>query len=431
MHLLRRLLPWLLTSVVCACGAPADESAEHHASDADEDLPLGDRDGLDMKADDWGAALTCKNIPTVAALADPAITLSVDGLTLHLVDRAGDYDRVFPIGVGQVDGEAGSLTSGESHSMWPLLKYGKQDFSIKTTDSWSFESCRVWWTDPDTDEELPVFAGLPFMRWSGSYAIHGPITNYNLPSGGNLKRGYVSHGCVRMEAADVVEVYGRIRGVSQVPVHVQREAERYADGDRVDVDAPWIGAECSDSAACNFTGGFCKTNPLTGTGYCTRACTQYCPDRPYSPKTFCVADPDAPSQGICAIKESSENFGCRPYDHLTPRTKNRKGSLTVKARVCLPGSRGRIGDRCASNSDCGAPNKCAEGICTQSCSSYCPDQVATPKTFCAAEPLLGGPSCLRQCTPASNGSECPSGTTCAARARASQPSVVRHVCVPE
>ena len=36
-----------------------------------------------------------------------------------------------------------------------------------------------------------VFAGMPFMSWSGSYGIHGPIDDYTAPNGGALRRGGV------------------------------------------------------------------------------------------------------------------------------------------------------------------------------------------------------------------------------------------------
>lgn len=56
-----------------------------------------------MKADgNWGYALECKPVPTLP-LANPKITISIDGLTLRLVGDGGSYDKVFPIGAGQID----------------------------------------------------------------------------------------------------------------------------------------------------------------------------------------------------------------------------------------------------------------------------------------------------------------------------------------
>ena len=77
----------------------ADDMANPDESEQVE-VPLGDFDGKKSDSSTWGAATTCKPIPVVDSLVDPAITISLDGLTLHLVDLAGSYDRVFPIGPG-------------------------------------------------------------------------------------------------------------------------------------------------------------------------------------------------------------------------------------------------------------------------------------------------------------------------------------------
>jgi len=433
----RTFLPHAL--LLCSLGLAACASdGAGAAGDPEEDLPLGDVDDDDMKADGyWGWATTCKAIPSLPALADPQITISVEGLTLHLVDRAGDYDRVFPIGVGSIDKRNGSLTNGESRTMYPVLSNGTGDFTIDTTTNWTFNPCRIWWTSSDTGERLPVFAGMPFMRWKGAYGIHGPITNYRAESGGSLERGFVSHGCIRMEAADVVEVYALISGTAEVPVHVQREAERNADNQAEDIDPPWIGAECQSDDDCSFSSGFCKANPYSGRKFCSIRCSRYCPDRAGYPETFCVTDPDDASSGFCTLKEESRNYECRPYDHFTPIAQPRFRDPAATARVCMPGSRGWIGDHCFSGADCQEGNHCAgadganPGICTQACERYCPDAPARPPTFCVNEPALGGSVCVRQCTPETNASECPAASTCAERGRNNQPEAVRDVCIPE
>jgi hypothetical protein len=417
---MRRIVCTLLLTAACTTVAPDDEPID--------DLDLGDLSDDDGKADGfWGHATTCKPIPDLPALADPHITISIDGLTLHLVDRAGDYDRVFPVGVGAINQKQSSSYYGESQTYYPLHSTGRSDFSIDTTNNWTFNPCRIWWTDSDSGQRLPVFAGLPFMRWKGAYGIHGPITNYRAANGGNLERGYVSHGCVRMEAADVVEVYARIRGEDDVPVHVQREPERQPDGARVDVADTWVGSECDTDADCAFDGGSCHANAIGGRGFCTLACDRYCPDRWGAPTTFCVADPSAAGSGMCVAQETAKNFGCQPYDHLVPETRARNGEPSRTARVCVPGSRGWIGDRCLTNTDCHPSNSCdSAGFCTQSCERYCPDDVGRPTTFCAA-----GGSCLRQCTPESNGAECAAGSTCVERGRNGQSTTRRYVCEPE
>jgi hypothetical protein len=425
---MKRTLAPTLAILVAAC-APADDDP----GAGDVDLSLGDLSDEDMKDDGvWGAALTCKAIPVLPPLPSPRITISIEGLTLRLTDTSVGYDRVFPIGVGQIDTRAGSSTRGESLTYWPIKNYKKNLFYLRPSTN---VACKTWWTDPDTGQRSPVFAGLPFMSFSGSYAIHGPIDNFRAPSGGNLRRGFVSHGCVRMESKDVLEVYGRVKHHAQVPVWVQREPERTAT-ERVDVDPPWIGAECEADADCAFADGFCHRNPYSGRGFCTARCSRVCTDKPGYPTTFCVPDPDAPGQGMCVAKVAAVNAECRPYDHFEPLVAARHTQATVTASVCLPGSPGAIGDRCFFTSDCDPGNVCAgatggrAGLCTQACTRTCPDSPGSATTFCVSQPALGGARCLRTCTPSTNAPECPAGTRCVQRGRNGEPATVKHVCEP-
>lgn len=413
------LVPWFL-----ACAG--DDGSDEPAGD---DLALGDLSKDDGKADgNWGAALTCKTPPNLPVLPRPQITVSLDGLTLHLVDKTVGFDKVFPIGPGAHDTDPTSLTYGESLSYYPIAAYGKQDFVIKPS---TIQPCKTWWTDAETGEKLPVFAGLPFMSWSGNYAIHGPIDNYRAVNGGNLRRGYVSHGCIRMEAADVLEVYARIKGIASVPVHVQREPERTVTGPRVDVPAKWIGAECSVDADCNFTGGFCRPNRYSGRGACSARCTTTCADRAGQPATFCVADPDAAGKGMCVPRHLPVNADCRPYDHFVAATKTRPTS-TTSAAVCVPGSPGWVGDRCLVNADCKSGTRCGpRGVCAMPCDRFCTDQPGYADTFCVRDDALGaGGQCARQCTTASFGAECSAGSACVARGRNGAPSTIKNVCIP-
>lgn len=404
------------------------------AGDGEGELGLGDVIEPDNKADGWGHALECKPVPDLPRLAEPRIYISLDGLTLRLVDEAGDYEKVFPIGPGARDTDPSSPTFGESLSYYPIDSTGRQDFEITPA---TIQPCKTWWTDPKTRQKSPVFAGLPFLSWHGNYAIHGPIDKYTAANGGNLRRGYVSHGCIRMESADVLELYGRIKGVARVPVHVQREAERRADGTRVDVSPAWIGSECDDDTDCGFQGGFCKSNKYSARGFCTQTCQRGCPDKAGAPVTFCVADPDDASRGVCVNKLSGVNAECRPYDHFVPRKVSRFNSPAVKADVCLPGSPGWIGDHCFADGECRTGNTCRDedpadgvpGVCTQACARFCPDAPGFPTTFCAVEPA-GQAFCGRSCTPESNASECPGDMDCAARPRMGRSGQTANVCVP-
>jgi hypothetical protein len=214
-----------------------------------------------------------------------------------------------------------------------------------------------------------------------------------------------------------------------VPVHVQREPERDANDRRIDVPEPWIGAECETDAECGFANGFCQPNPYAHRGFCSARCSTYCADRPGYPTTFCVADPEDAARGRCVAKESAVNLGCRPGDHLVPRTLPRRTQPAVTATVCVPGSPGWIGDHCLAEGECQDGNQCSLGICTQACTRFCPDVPGWPMTTCIADVTAAGPSCLRQCTSASNASECPADTRCEIRTRVGGSS--RSVCVPQ
>lgn len=401
------------------------------------DLPLGQVD--DLKADQsWVYATQCKEIPQLMPLVDPRITLSLDGLTLHLVDRASDFSRVYPIGVGAIDRKKGSRTEAESLSLFPVLATGGQSFSIATA---SVNPCRVWWTEPETGDKLPVFAGMPFMSFYGAYGIHGPITDYWRQDGGRLKRGYVSHGCMRMEAKDVVEVWAYIRGVAKVPVHLQKAIERRADGSAVDVPAPWIGSECSVDGDCDFVGGSCRKNRFSGRGNCTMPCDRYCDDRYGYPTTFCVpANADDPSvnvtsgmKGFCAVVASEQTNSCQRYSALAPHAGiARNGQPSVVRDVCLPGTRGWIGASCFADAECQPELTCerpagatadAAGECSVACTKYCPDLLGYDGTFC-----VDG-RCRRRCLPETNDAGCAPGLTCRQEERFNTPWVKASVCM--
>lgn len=403
------------------CGQPPNLADD---SDGTE-LRVGDIDGEDTKADgNWGSALTCKPVPNLPPLKNPRITVSLNGKTVHVVDPETGYDKVFGVGVGKLQTDEAEPEFGESLSYYPVIATGKNDFTLKTS---AIQPCKTWYTDPDTGEKSPVFAGLPFMPFYGGYALHGPIDNFKAPNGGTLRRGYVSHGCIRMQSEDVLEIYARIKNLVSVPVRLQREPERLADGRRVELADRFIGSECAVDADCNYAGGVCQPNPLGGRGFCSKACTSTCPDKAGFPTTFCVADPQSATAGICVAKVTAPlNSECRPSDHMIATT-TKRFKQTASASVCLPGTRGFIGDRCSATAPCSLGNTCVgatanePGMCTQSCTSACPDLENAPWTFCGKEPSLTATSaastCLRECTPVSNGSECSANEDCVARVR--------------
>jgi len=442
---MRRATLLLLILSPIAIGA-CDDGVQRSALDPETgelivDLPVGDVEGI--KADGvWGHATECKPIPDVEPLNDPAIVVSLEGLTLHLFDRAGDYDRVFPIGAGSIDDDGLSLTP-TSESAPEGVFYTRTDTTPVADGptpeearwAWSY-SCRMWWTAEDGDR-IPVFAGLPFIRLTGpptsGYGFHGPVDRYTQESGGVLRRGFVSHGCMRMEPDDIVEVFARIQG-HRVPVKIQKAVERADDGRAVDTGPAWMHTECVEDADCDFEGGLCKQNPYSGRGFCTQACERYCPDRTGAPTTFCVDDPEDASRGICVNQAQDWTDGCRRYDGFVEAVVGRHGQPSVTRSACVPGTEGWIGDRCVSDDEC-AYSRCdaiegegGAGICTRTCDRYCPDRDASyATTFCVDAPEGDAGMCTAQCV---SNDDCPVGTTCEVEPRHGQSWVERKVCLP-
>jgi hypothetical protein len=292
----------------------------------------------------WGPALTCKPIPAQEPLQEPRIVISLDGLTLHLTDPKTGYDRVFPIGVGKV--KHGRILTPvtpregtfEARLDEPAFRDRREP---KVRWAWNY-ACRFWWWDPVARRLLPVYAGLPFIRLSapgvtGEVGIHGPAEAYREPAGGRLRRGYVSHGCIRMAVDGIQEVYARTAG-KRYPVVIQRAVERRADGSAVEIPERWIYAECASDAGCGFEGAYCRKEAGEPRGLCTVACDGTCPDLAGHPRTFCVADPQRPGKGFCAVRANTYwNNGCKRYAGTVRRPWTpRFGTPGGRTSVCMP-----------------------------------------------------------------------------------------------
>jgi len=203
---------WTLLGIAAGCAMPVEEQDQYFEGVAfDEENPyaaleVGKADGTDYE------------MPTdVPELVAPEIIVSLDQLTLHLFDRVTGFSEVYPIGVGVLNSAGVSITPT-----------GHFTTSPDTSDAW-------WYT---ARRKLPAyFGGYPFIRitaknsrGSNTYGLHGPITRA-------LIRSYVSHGCVRIGAEDVVRIFYAIRNHPATPVTIQREAERDAAGAVVDLDS--------------------------------------------------------------------------------------------------------------------------------------------------------------------------------------------------
>src|SRR5438105_3480190 len=87
----------LAASVACGGGEHDLAASEGDALTTD---PVGSIDGNGQ----WGAATTCKPLPTgLPTLRSPRVVISLDGLTLHLWDQGGTFDKVYPIGPGAIE----------------------------------------------------------------------------------------------------------------------------------------------------------------------------------------------------------------------------------------------------------------------------------------------------------------------------------------
>lgn len=159
-------------------------------------------------------------------LVSPEIIVSLDGLTVHLFDRGSRFSRVYPSGVGRLN------TNGSGRSITPT---GFFHTGSDVNDPWWYIS----------DRHVPAYyGGFPFIRlttlsWRGSnsYGLHGPITAWCDDDRVDFRpkvcngewqviRGYVSSGCMRMRAQDIVELFHLIKDHPSVPVTIQRAPEK-------------------------------------------------------------------------------------------------------------------------------------------------------------------------------------------------------------
>jgi hypothetical protein len=165
-------------------------------------------------------------------LVNPELRVSLDGLTVHLVDTETQFSRIYPTGVGKL-----GQNSGKS--------YTPTGFFATSNDPRG-----SWWNI--SERFAPAhFGGFPFLRitaWNSNdlntYGLHGPIS-YTCTDGTDdgqcalrdrswfLRQGYVSHGCMRMRAEDIVEVFFLLEGHASAPVTIQEEVEVDSAGELV------------------------------------------------------------------------------------------------------------------------------------------------------------------------------------------------------
>ncbi|MBS2025113.1 MAG: L,D-transpeptidase [Deltaproteobacteria bacterium] len=398
-----RTLTLLATAALAAslaCGEGSQYTTDTDESELNE--PLGSVQNV--TSGQWGAATTCKAIPApIAQIKDPVIDISLDGLTLHLYDRQGTFSKVYPIGPGHIE-------NGKSLTPIGHFTSGPADTTAGATDNpavvggspWSWwYRCKIWWQDQEDPDKKwqPVYAGLPLIRLKGAptlgYAIHGPIDGYSMAAGGALRRAFVSHGCIRMQAADILEVYSLIHGHGNVPINIQRAPERDENGKAIDLAQKRLGSECDSNADCNFAGGVCHANAY-GHNFCTVACSGSCADRATEIATACVPD-GSTGKGMCVRQASTLNNFCRSAEGFEFASQTPRFGSSKPVDACVPGSIGFVGDSCLSSADCASGRTCERhgngpGFCTQACSATkaCPTANGIGSVCMAAR-------CVRAC----------------------------------
>jgi hypothetical protein len=107
----------------------------------------------------------------------------------------------------------------------------------------------------------------------------------------------------------------------------------------------WIGSPCASDEDCAFSRVYGNT-PVQGycyqhgsASFCSFPCTSSrgCPEIPNHAPTFCTADPDEASKGMCVARADTLNHNCADVTGTSAASAKRfKASAT--AQVCLPAS---------------------------------------------------------------------------------------------
>jgi len=149
-------------------------------------------------------------------MTKPIIVISLSALTCRITDMDGGETRVYPIGCGVRDRKTKKSITPD----------GKFNTHKNAKDHWYY----TWQRN-----RPKYFAGLPFLRLDientngvHTYGMHGPITEL-------LKRGYVSHGCIRMRGRDIKELFAIVYTTPGAPVLIQQEGDYDAFGFLYDV----------------------------------------------------------------------------------------------------------------------------------------------------------------------------------------------------
>lgn len=365
-------------------------------------------------------------------LEDPEIVVSLEGFTVELIDEATGFHKVYPTGVGALARNGQSFT--------PVGEFNTLD---DASNGWYWYARRY---------EPEYFDGLPFMRITAenhrgyhTYGFHGPITD-------TLQRGFVSHGCMRMQGPDIVELFYLMRPHAGSKVSIQLDKRRWDDGSVVDVTpadqdpvAAWRASLCASAE--HGQGELVSTGTYTDRVLCggqaSYRVAAVAGERVVArvsasgPVTLRLEGADATE----TISDFTGDTHLAEASLLLPAD----GEITVSvigepawyslslerlAAGTVPPEDRWIGAGCEADLQCGdrvCDQSVPGGLCTEVCDRFCPDREGEASTFCVDLGFEDGGRCVSAC---SADSDCRAGWRCAVVGRHGEPQTRRAACVP-
>ncbi|MCA9525619.1 MAG: L,D-transpeptidase [Myxococcales bacterium] len=388
--------------------------------------------GPDLSKADGNAYVVPVLLPP---LENPHIVVSLAGFTVELIDEATGFHKVYPTGVGARGSNGRSYTPVGEFTTHPDV-----------SNSWFWYPRRY---------QPAYFDGLPFMRITArnsagnqTYGFHGPITQ-------TLQRGYVSHGCMRMRAEDIIELYYIMREHPGAKVKIQAEKRLTPEGSVVDVTprdqdpvAAYRAGVCADWTA--GAGEAIEAGTLEEQILCEGKASY----------TITVAAGERVNAQVAArgpVRLEIEGQGAldgadsRLTDgaHVADASLRfaEAGEVTIRvigaatlfdlAVSTVPLGQaepvdGWIGDGCGASLECGEGElSCLAdlpgGLCTDACERFCPDRAGAAGTFCVDLGFSDGGRCVATC---GSDADCRDGYACQSMPRYNEAAVSRSVCVP-
>lgn len=388
--------------------------------------------GPDLSKADGNAYVVPTLLPP---LEDPRIVVSLAGFSVELIDDATGFHKVYPTGVGALGSSGRSYTPVGEFTTHPDAE-----------ENWFWYARRY---------RPSYFDGLPFMRITArnsrgaqTYGFHGPIT-------GTLQRGYVSHGCMRMQPDDIVELFWLMRRYPGAKVSIQAEKRYTEEGELIDVTpaeldpvAAWRASVCADRDT--GVGEQLAAGTHSDQIACDGAASKYAVAVEAGDKVQVSIKSRAPlalrlEQGdaLEAVEATKAN------GWYTASTSLRAGEAgDVIAAIEGPASTfdltvevipfgaepvdGWIGDGCTASLQCGEGEMtCLSdlpgGLCTEACERFCPDRAGAAGTFCVDLGFDDGGRCVATCD---SDDDCRDGYACTEMPRINEPETAKTVCVP-